>query len=309
MDLADDDQENDSRVDELIDRGLERYGNGELAAALADWKHAQALSPTCDRVREYIKLVESHYELSSSNEIEDGNDAEDGEELTIDRSLNSAPPAIDEGWDIDDDWSDDDSAGQADSNDDPVESLDRMEPSLPEDTRETPMVTLREMSFEEEDAQAGRSVERNSQQQSVVSGEITSGASLGSEARAPITPESSVDVEDEPTKSFYLPELVDAGIELERVGNSAPAEAGELEQTQNVVRNFRDPQFELEISDDSDSAPEPEVPKSERGTLELAPLDLGGISSSAQQRPEPSPPSGLSFDDELTNFHVSLNSQ
>ncbi len=59
-----DEQAFEARVDELISRGLERYGDGELEAALAEWKHAQALDPDSVRVDEYITLVERYFELN-----------------------------------------------------------------------------------------------------------------------------------------------------------------------------------------------------------------------------------------------------
>jgi hypothetical protein len=52
-----------ARVDALIDRGLERYGEGDLPGALGEWEHALALDPHALRARDYVDYVRANFEL------------------------------------------------------------------------------------------------------------------------------------------------------------------------------------------------------------------------------------------------------
>ncbi len=64
MDIADDDIKLDARVDDLIERGLDRYGRGDMEGALSEWKHALALDPDSERAANYLHYVEEHHDLS-----------------------------------------------------------------------------------------------------------------------------------------------------------------------------------------------------------------------------------------------------
>jgi hypothetical protein len=46
----------------LLDRGLERYGAGDLVGAIADWEQALLLDPGLDRAREYVDYVRANFE-------------------------------------------------------------------------------------------------------------------------------------------------------------------------------------------------------------------------------------------------------
>jgi tetratricopeptide (TPR) repeat protein len=48
------------RAQELIERGLTKYRQGEVEAALTDWRHALALDPKATRAREYIDHALTH---------------------------------------------------------------------------------------------------------------------------------------------------------------------------------------------------------------------------------------------------------
>src|SRR5690242_7527535 len=50
-------------VAEYIERGLERYGRGELVAAIVEWESALKLDPTNLRARQYIQYVRENFEL------------------------------------------------------------------------------------------------------------------------------------------------------------------------------------------------------------------------------------------------------
>lgn len=65
MSIGDDDNPLDTRVEELIDRGLTRYSNGEIEGALSEWKHALALDPDSERAANYLHYVEEHHDLAS----------------------------------------------------------------------------------------------------------------------------------------------------------------------------------------------------------------------------------------------------
>lgn len=51
------------QIDELIERGLERYGEGDLDGALSLWETALAEDPSNERATEYIDYVRHNYEL------------------------------------------------------------------------------------------------------------------------------------------------------------------------------------------------------------------------------------------------------
>ena len=50
-----------ARVTSLIERGLERYGIGDLAGAMGEWEHALALEPGAARALEYINYVRDNF--------------------------------------------------------------------------------------------------------------------------------------------------------------------------------------------------------------------------------------------------------
>jgi hypothetical protein len=52
-----------ARVGALVDRGLERYGEGDLVGALSEWEHALALQPGSHKAEEYIRYVRDNFEL------------------------------------------------------------------------------------------------------------------------------------------------------------------------------------------------------------------------------------------------------
>lgn len=51
------------RVDALVERGLDRYGSGDLRGAMSEWEHALALDPEHKRAREYISYVEDNFDV------------------------------------------------------------------------------------------------------------------------------------------------------------------------------------------------------------------------------------------------------
>src|SRR5262245_44876815 len=50
-------------VAEHIERGLERYGRGELVAAIVEWESALKLDPSNLRARQYIQYVRENFEV------------------------------------------------------------------------------------------------------------------------------------------------------------------------------------------------------------------------------------------------------
>ena len=141
----------DQRITGLIDRGLERYGAGELDGAITEWEHALALDPENARASEYVDYVRENYdllqermevvrEMSDANELDvpfglesvgDG-DAYDMVEVfggsgVVETAAQRAPTkryedAIDEGWFLDDEGDRD--QARADRLPPPPESID-----------------------------------------------------------------------------------------------------------------------------------------------------------------------------------------
>ncbi len=64
MEITDDDMQIERRIGELIDRGLECYGAGDMEGALSQWKHALALDPENERAANYLEYVEEHHDLN-----------------------------------------------------------------------------------------------------------------------------------------------------------------------------------------------------------------------------------------------------
>ncbi len=58
-----DDEQLSSRVDALVRRGLDRYGEGDLVGALSEWEHALTLLPSAPRPQEYIAYVRKNFDL------------------------------------------------------------------------------------------------------------------------------------------------------------------------------------------------------------------------------------------------------
>jgi hypothetical protein len=50
------------RITTLIERGLERYGKGDLRGAMNEWEHAMSLKPGDERAREYLDYVQKHFD-------------------------------------------------------------------------------------------------------------------------------------------------------------------------------------------------------------------------------------------------------
>jgi hypothetical protein len=68
LEFTDDDIQIERRIGELIDRGLECYGAGDMEGALAQWKHALALDPENERAANYLEYVEDHHDLAGDPE-------------------------------------------------------------------------------------------------------------------------------------------------------------------------------------------------------------------------------------------------
>lgn len=129
----------ESRVRVLVERGLERYGAGDLDGAMSEWEHALALDPENAQAREYVDYVQKNFQVldatfraakdvsdpSAEHDVPFGLEDFDGEEmddeayesLEIGEKENgsaAASPAsatssgsgsVDEGWAIDEGWS------------------------------------------------------------------------------------------------------------------------------------------------------------------------------------------------------------
>ena len=54
----------ESRVAELIERGLQLFGGGDLLGALSHWKHALALDEDSMRARDFIAYVRRHFAIT-----------------------------------------------------------------------------------------------------------------------------------------------------------------------------------------------------------------------------------------------------
>ncbi len=129
-----------ARVTALIERGLERYGIGDLAGAMGEWEHALALEPGAARALEYINYVRDNFktldeQFAAAREVTAASRAsgvpvpEEPEEVSgaydlveLERgqwtpvgvepgrasaragesAAHVAPVAIDEGWELDD---------------------------------------------------------------------------------------------------------------------------------------------------------------------------------------------------------------
>jgi hypothetical protein len=113
------------RVEELVLRGLERYGTGDLSGALGEWEHALTLDPGAHRAQEYIDYVRENFEeldqeFRSAGEVAASaaaagvplpegagggdDDAYDVIELELEggaRPLTREDAPIDEGWQLD----------------------------------------------------------------------------------------------------------------------------------------------------------------------------------------------------------------
>jgi hypothetical protein len=96
-----------ARVQALIERGLERYGNGDLVGAVNEWEHALTLDPGALRAREYIEYVQANFAmLDAELRLARGDllgDAVD-EEAYDSLELGASPPDGDDtflGWDLD----------------------------------------------------------------------------------------------------------------------------------------------------------------------------------------------------------------
>ncbi len=111
-------------ADELVERGLERYGAGDLDSALCYWDEALELDPDNPRATDYVSYVRAHYKLlmerfvhpAAAEEHEAPFGLQDeGSDLPVDDAYDSviierevAPVlrdlAVEEGWGIEEDW-------------------------------------------------------------------------------------------------------------------------------------------------------------------------------------------------------------
>jgi len=136
LEFTDDDIQIERRIGELIDRGLECYGAGDMEGALAQWKHALALDPDNERAANYLEYVEDHHDLAGDPEAAGSEstvelaypfgistlglakltdqELDDYESFEI---LEAAPkgldtheqpsipkPSVDDGWNVDEGW-------------------------------------------------------------------------------------------------------------------------------------------------------------------------------------------------------------
>jgi hypothetical protein len=51
------------RVEALVERGLDRYGTGDLRGAQSEWEHALALDPDNERARKFMSYVEENFDV------------------------------------------------------------------------------------------------------------------------------------------------------------------------------------------------------------------------------------------------------
>jgi hypothetical protein len=114
-----------ARVAALVERGLERYGKGDLAGALGEWEHALALDPNAAQAKEYIEYVRENFatldeQFRAASAMKEAADAagvpipEEPEDVSGAYDLvqleqpaeapaeGDAPDEIDEGWELDD---------------------------------------------------------------------------------------------------------------------------------------------------------------------------------------------------------------
>ena len=82
-------EKSSTRVDELIDRGLELYGTGELHAAMNEWEHALSISPDAERAREYLAYVRENFALLESRFADAAEVAKVSAELDVPFGLES----------------------------------------------------------------------------------------------------------------------------------------------------------------------------------------------------------------------------
>jgi hypothetical protein len=139
MEIADDDIDFESRVGELLERGLERYGEGDLEGALSDWKHVLVLDPENEKAAHYSTYVEDNHDLAESegkarfdpkaeldypfgleelglakmreDELDDYESFElvevakkAKEKESKKKSVEAKAPSVDEGWNVDEGW-------------------------------------------------------------------------------------------------------------------------------------------------------------------------------------------------------------
>ena len=94
------------RADNLVERGLERYGQGDLRGAMSEWEHALAIRPTHELAREYVEYVRTHFDALSLQleqtkspwEISSGSGLQRGGVSRMGQH------GVEEGWGIDDDY-------------------------------------------------------------------------------------------------------------------------------------------------------------------------------------------------------------
>ncbi|MCP4444096.1 MAG: hypothetical protein GY811_01960 [Myxococcales bacterium] len=129
-----DDIQIEERIDDLIERGLECYVDGDMEGALAQWKHALALDPEDERATDYLEYVEGHHDLAGDSglahaestvelacqlgistlglakltdeELEDYYESIEIVYVDAEPSVASMS-SIDDGWNVDDGWGQD----------------------------------------------------------------------------------------------------------------------------------------------------------------------------------------------------------
>ncbi len=138
MEIDEDEIDIESRVQDLLDRGLERYGEGDLEGAMAHWNHALILDPDSEKAAQYASYVQDSHDMDGGggkgnseldypfgieelglakmreDELEDDyesfvveENAEEEEESTSKAKVaaKAEPEAeLDGGWDLDEGW-------------------------------------------------------------------------------------------------------------------------------------------------------------------------------------------------------------
>ena len=118
------------RVDDLVERGLERYGAGDMEGALTQWRDALALQPDHERAANYLEYVQEHHDLGDEEPEASGaelaypfgvaslglaqlseQELADYESFEIIELAPMEPttaptttPTVDDGWNVDEGW-------------------------------------------------------------------------------------------------------------------------------------------------------------------------------------------------------------
>ncbi len=124
-----DDIQIERRIDDLVERGLERYGAGDMEGALTQWRHVLALQPDHERASNYLEYVQEHHDLGdeepeasgaelaypfgvaslglaqlSEQELADYESFEIIELAPMETTAAVTTPTVDDGWNVDEGW-------------------------------------------------------------------------------------------------------------------------------------------------------------------------------------------------------------